>query len=90
MLSFKLQYSWQSLALGAKKSIAKSAASPLSTVTQDQWPAKLPFVFLSEISNNRNGCGNKLLPACQREHSVAFKSNKEPLFPLPLLLRFYS
>lgn len=42
-----------------KKSIAESAASPLSAMTEDQWPAKLPFVFLSEISNNHNGYGNK-------------------------------
>lgn len=42
-----------------KKSIAESAASPLSAMTGDQWPAKPPFVFLSEISNNHNGYGNK-------------------------------
>lgn len=66
-------------------SIAKSAASPLSALTEDQRPARLPFVFLSEFSNNRNGCGNKLPPACHREHSAAFKSNKEPPLPLPVL-----
>lgn len=61
-LAFELQCCWQRLPSATKKkkkSIAESAASPLSAMTEDRWPAKLPFVFLSEISNNRNGYGNK-------------------------------
>lgn len=70
-------------------SIVKRATSPLSALTKDQRLPRQPFVFLSEFSNNRNGCGNKLPTVCHRERSAAFKSYKEPTPPITALRGFY-
>lgn len=61
-------------------SIAESAESLLSALTEDQRPAWPPFVFLSEFSNNRNGCSDELSPACQKNTARHLNLTKDPSF----------
>ena len=62
----------------AGMSIAQSAASFLSDLTEDQLPTWSPFVFLSEFSNNGNGCSYKLPLACQEDIVQHLNLTKRP------------